>query len=146
MNDDDMPFMNIVTRQVFPDEIFTSLIEWRHYEDFIVERLKPDSNVSIFAPLKKSANKKQHIKVHKVVDLKENWNHFAKYALMQGKLEIGIEVVVGSHELNAVPLSLFNDDGSMLHGGVGKADVVTEVLVKCGVQKNITLPVKLIVL
>ena len=62
-------------------------------------------------------------------------------ALMQGKREIDIEVVVGSHELNAVPLSLFNDDGSMLHGGVGKADAVTEVLVECGVQKNITLPV-----
>ena len=28
----------------------------------------------------------------------------------------------------------------MLHGGVGKADAVTEVLVECGVQKNITLP------
>ena len=61
---------------------------------------------------------------------------------MQGKREIDIEVVVGSHELNAVPLSLFNDDGSMLHGGVGKADAVTEVLVECGVQKNITLPVE----
>ena len=65
--------------------IFTSLIDCEKvgqklYEDFIVERLKPDSNVSIFAPLKKSqvktcksANKKQHIKVHnKVVELKEN--------------------------------------------------------------------------
>ena len=41
---------------------------------------------------------------------------------MQGKREIDMEVVVGSHELNTVPLSLFNDDGSMLHG-VGKADV-----------------------
>ena len=27
MNDDEMPFMDIVTGQVFPDEIFTSLIE-----------------------------------------------------------------------------------------------------------------------
>ena len=39
-------------------------------------------------------------------------------------------------------LSLFNDNGSMLHDGVGKADAVTEVLVECGVQKNITLPVE----
>ena len=30
----------------------------------------------------------------------------------------------------------------MLHGGVGKADAVTEVLVECGVQKNIILPVE----
>ena len=61
----------------------------------------------------------QHMKVHnKVVELKGNCNLFARCALMQGKREIDIEVVVGSHELNAVPLSLFNDDGSMLHGVV----------------------------
>ena len=30
----------------------------------------------------------------------------------------------------------------MLHGGVGKDDVVTEVLVECGVQKNIALLVE----
>ena len=73
----------------------------------------------------KSANKKQHIKVHnKVVELKENCKLFAWCALMQGKREIDMEVVVGSHELNTVPsFCLFNDDGSMLHGGVGKADV-----------------------
>ena len=61
---------------------------------------------------------------------------------MQGEREIDMEVVVGSHELNTLPLSLFTDDGSMLHGSVGKADAVTEVLVECGVQQNITLPVE----
>ena len=61
---------------------------------------------------------------------------------MQGKREIDMEIVVGSHELNTVPFSLFYDDGSMLPGGVGKADAVTEFLVECGVQQNITLPVE----
>ena len=58
---------------------------------------------------------------------------------MRGKREINMEDVVGSHELNTVRLSLFNDDGSMLLGGVGKADAVTEVLAECGLEKIITL-------
>ena len=67
MNDDEMPFMNMVTGQVFPDEIFTSLIECEKvgqklYEDFIVERLKPDSNVSIFAPLKKVLSENMQVR------------------------------------------------------------------------------------
>ena len=79
------------------------------YEDIIVEL---DNNVSIFAPLKKSqvktcksANKKQDIKVHnKVVELRENCNLFARCALMHDKREIDMEVLVGSHELNTVPI------------------------------------------
>ena len=67
MNDGEMPFMNIVTGQVCPDEIFTSLIECEKvgqklYEDFIVERLKRDNNVSIFAPLKKVSSENMQVR------------------------------------------------------------------------------------
>ena len=75
-----------------------------------------------------------------MVELKENCNLYARCALIQGKCEINMQDVVGSHELNTVPLSLFNYDGSMLLGGVGKADAVTEVLAECGVENYITLP------
>ena len=58
MKDDEVSFMNIVTGQVFPDEIFTSIIQLKTvvqklYEDFIVKRLRPDSRVSIFCTIKK---------------------------------------------------------------------------------------------
>ena len=67
MNGDEMPFMISVTGQVFPDEIFTSLIECekvgqKFYEDFIVERLKPDSYVSIFAPFKKVSSENMQVR------------------------------------------------------------------------------------
>ena len=48
---------------------------------------------------------------------------------MQGKREIDVEVVVGSHELNTVPLSLFHDDGSMIDGVVlGKPTLLPKFL------------------
>ena len=47
--------------------IFTGLIDCEKvgqklYEDFIVERLKPDSNVSIFAPFKKVSSENMQVR------------------------------------------------------------------------------------
>ena len=57
------------------------------YEQFVMERLQPDSNVEIFSPLKranmricKNANKSRNVKVHdKIVELRSDCDLFGKH-------------------------------------------------------------------
>ena len=55
----DCPFLNFITGQIFTDEVYTSVTSFEEtgkklVEEFIQNRLKPNSSVSIFAPLKKA--------------------------------------------------------------------------------------------
>ena len=71
-------------------------------EIFIVECLQPESKIGIFAPLAKvklktckSVNKSQKMDVNdKVVELKYNCNLFARCAVLKGKRDIDMKVVV----------------------------------------------------
>ena len=59
---EDAQFKNIVTGQVFSDEIYNDLIgayeTGQHlYKTFVDERLKPDSKIGIFATLKYQKSK-----------------------------------------------------------------------------------------
>ena len=138
-SDDDIQMRNIITGQIFTDEVFRGIINCEDtgkamYDDFVIE---PDSKVDIFAPLKKAdvktcktANKNRKMKVHdKIVQLRSNCNLFARCALITGKLDIDMKIVVGDYELMIVPRSL-KPDGTLLSGHVGKADLVKEVLKK----------------
>ena len=60
-------FKNIVTGQVFSDEIYNNLIgayeTGQHlYKTFVDERLKPDSKIGIFATLKKIKNQNMQVR------------------------------------------------------------------------------------
>ena len=98
--------------------------------------MKPDSTVSIFAPLKKasiksfkSANKSKSIKVKsKIVDLKENCNLFSRCAVIQEKRRIDMRELIGIYELTVVPPSLFKHDGTLLDGFQGKSKLVEKLL------------------
>ena len=95
----EVPFQNMITGQIFPNEITESLESFEQvgsemYKDFVTQRLQQGSTKSILAdPLKKanlktckSANKKHTMKVHdKIVELRGNCNLFARCALMQKK-------------------------------------------------------------
>ena len=150
--DDDAQLRKIVTGQVFQDNVFHSMANCEStvkemYETFVTERLQPDSKVEIFAPLKKvkvktckAANKTRTVKVHdKIVELQSNCNLFARCALIQGKRDIDMKVVVGDYELMAVPRSLMKPDGTLLSEHRGKSDLVTEILKQCGVTVTRTL-------
>ena len=132
-SDDDIQMRNIITGQVFTDEVFRGMINCEDtgkamYNDIVIERLQPDSKVDIFAPLKKAnvktcktANKNRKMKVHnKIV--------FARCAVIKGKRDIDMKIVVGDYELMTVPRSLMKPDGTLLSGHIGKADLVKEVL------------------
>ena len=108
----------------------------RVYNEFVEERLKPNSTKSITDALKKvmlktckSAIKPRKIKVNeKTKELRGNCNLFARCALIQGKRNIDMKVIVGDYELNVFAKSLFTSDGSLLDGGNSKSDAVTEVM------------------
>ena len=77
----------------------------------------------------KSAIKPRKIKVNdKTKKLRGNCNLFARCALIQGKRNIDMKVIVGDYELTVYPKSLFTSDGSLLDGGNSKSDAVTEVM------------------
>ena len=107
------------------------------YNEFVSERMKPTSNVNIFAPLKKStmktfksSYKSQMMKVNdKVVELKENCNLFARCAVIQGKRNyIDMKQLIGNYELTVTPPSLFRHDGTLHDGYQGKSKLVHTIL------------------
>ena len=134
LSDEEVPFFNMITGQIFPDDVFNSIVSFEDigedlYRQFVNERLKPESESPLQkANLKtcKSTNKKKTMKIRdKVVELRKNCNLFARCALMQKQRNIDMKEVVGDHE---VPRALFNVDGSLLDGTVKKSDAVTEIL------------------
>ena len=120
----------------------------RVYNEFVEERLKPNSTKYINDPLKKvmlktckSAIKPRKIKVNdKTKELRGNCNLFARCALIQGKRNIDMKVIVGDYELTVFPKSLFTSDGSLLDGSKSKSDAVTEVMKAAEVEPNEQLP------
>ena len=95
---EDCPFLNFTTGNIFTDEVYTSVTSFEEtgkklVEEFIQNRLKPNSSVSIFAHLKKAklktckaTNKQRTMQIHdKIVELRENANLFACCALLQSK-------------------------------------------------------------
>ena len=93
-NADQCLIKNLVTGQVFPENVCNDVINCentgiRLYKEFVIERLQPNSMVSLFAPLKKvvaksfsSCNAKKTIKVKdKIVELGQNCNLFAKCSI-----------------------------------------------------------------
>ena len=82
----------------------------------------------------KSANKRKKIEVNdKVVELKNNCNLFGKCAVIKGKRDIDMKIVVGDYELMTVPRSLMTADGKLLPGHTGKAELIHETKSECGV-------------
>ena len=117
---------NLVTDQVFPENVCNDVVNCeltgtKLYEEFIKERLKPDSTVNLFAPVKKvkikplsSCNAKKTIKIkNKIVELEQNCNLFAKCSILSQKRDVDVERIVGHHKLSTVPRSLMNTDGSL---------------------------------
>ena len=111
----------------FSDEVFRGMMncedtEKAMYDDFVIERLQPDSEVDIFVPLKKAnvktcktANKNRKMKIHNmIVELRSTSNFFARCAVIKGKCDIDMKIVVGDYELMTVPRSLLKPDGTLL--------------------------------
>ena len=111
------------------------------HEKFVVERLQPKSKTSIFAPLKKanvktckSANRTKKNSINdKVVELKNNCNLFARCAVLTGKRDIDMRIVVGDYELMTVPRSLMTGDGKLIPGHPGKSELLHELMRECEV-------------
>ena len=122
----------------------------RVYKEFVDERLKPESTKSIHEPIKKimlqtckSAIKAKKMKVNdKTKELRGNCNLFARCALIQGKRNIDMKVIIGDYELTVFPKSLFSSDGSLLDGSKLKSDAVTEILKATEVEPKDQLPTK----
>ena len=130
---------------MFSDDIYNDMMRSEQTgkdtnEIFIAERLQPESKVGIFAPLAKinlktckSANKSQKMDVNdKVVELKYNCNLFARCAVLKGKRDIDMKVVVGDYELMGVPRSLMTPDGKLIPGHSDKAELVAKIIEECG--------------
>ena len=108
----------------------------RVYNEFVEERLKPNSTKSITDPLKKvmlktckSAIKPRKIKVNeKTKELRGNCNLFVRCALIQGKRNIDMKDIAEDYKLTVFPKELSPPDGSLLDGSKSKSDAVTEVM------------------
>ena len=100
-------------------------------EIFAVERLKPDSKIGIFAPLKKSniktcksGNKAANMRYKdKVATLKEENLFISRIALIRGQRDIDMRSVIGNFEMTPVVHSLMKRDGTLLDGWDGKSDL-----------------------
>ena len=124
--------MRHISGQIFSDDtcsdiLRVEIIGKQLYNELVSERMQPASTVNIFAPLKKShmktfksSNKSQLMKVNdKVVELKQNCNLFARFAVIQGTRNI---------ELTVTPHSFFRHDGTLLDGFQGKSKLVVKIL------------------
>ena len=149
------PFTNIITGQIYSEKITEDLLSFegtgnRVYKEFVDKRLKPESTKSIHEPIKKimlqtckSAIKAKKMKVNdKTKELRGNCNLYARCALIQGKRNIDMKVIIGDYELTVFPKSLFSSDGSLLDGSKLKSDAVTEILKATEVEPKDQLPTK----
>ena len=140
---------NLVTDQVFPENVCNDvgnceLTGTKHYEEFIKEILQPDSTVNLFAPVKKVKIKplssfiaKKTIQIKsKIVELEQNCNLFAKCSILAQTRDVGVERIVGHHELSTAPRSLMNTDGSLLDGGEGKSQLVKTLKTESGTSSQ----------
>ena len=141
---DDTPFRNIVTGQIFSDDIYNDLIGSYEkgqelYKTFADERLKPESTVGLFAQLKmlkiktcKQANKAATIKYKdELVTLKEENIFISRIAMIRGTREIDMKsnhLIIEKHELTPVVHSLMKRDGTLLDGWYGKSHLAKTVL------------------
>ena len=67
-----------------------------------------------------------------IVELKYNCNLFARCAVLKGKRDIDMKMVVGDYELMTVPRSLMTADGMLIPRHVGKSELVDEIMSECG--------------
>ena len=142
-----VPLSNVVTGQVFDEKIAHDVKECEKigeelYESFLVDRLQEDSKTDVHTPLKKvslklftSANKSTKMKVNdRIVELKGNCNLFAKCAILKDTRAVDMTIVIGNHELTSVPRSLMNNQGHLIPGAKGKAELVAKVIGHTKVQ------------
>ena len=150
---EDTPFRNIVTGQVFSDEIYNDLIGAYEkgqelYKTFVDERLKPESTVGIFAPIKKlkmktckQGNKAATVKYKdKLATLKEENLFISRFAMIRGSREIDMKYIIGKYELTPVVHSLMKRDGTLLDGWDGKSDLAKTVLKEANVSVTPCIP------
>ena len=138
---EDEPFKNIITGQIFSNDIYEDLIN--AYEtghnlvvSFAEERLKPDSKVGILTKLKKaniktckSGNKVANIKYKdKVATLKEENVFLSRIAMIRGTRDVDMKSIIGNYEMTPVVHSLMKRDGTLLDGWDGKSDLASCVL------------------
>ena len=63
-----------------------------------------------------------------IVELKYNCNLFARCAVLKGKRDIDMKMVVGDYELMTVPRGLITADGMLIpRHGIGKSELVDEI-------------------
>ena len=58
---------------------------------------------------------------------------FARCAVLKGKRDIDMKMVVGDYELMTVPRSLMTADGMLIPRHVGKSELVDEIMSECGI-------------
>lgn len=146
-------FYNVVTGQVFSDAIYQDLIAAYNtgqqlYKEFVEERLKPESKVGLFARLKKSklktckeGNKGASIKYKdKVATLKEENLFISRIAMIRGSREVDMKSIIGNHELTPVVLSLMKQDGTLLDGWDGKAELAATTLKEANLPVVVNIP------
>ena len=146
-NEKDAVFYNIMTGQVFSQAIYEDLIgaygkRIELVRSFADERLKPESVVGIFAPLKKSklkncksANKGAVVKYKdKVATLKEENLFISRIAMIRGSREVDMKNHIGHYELTSVVHSLMRRDGTLLDGWEGKSELATRVLAEANLK------------
>ena len=137
-DEDDKSIYNIITKAVVPDRFFPDIvlcesIGERCYEMFVEERMKPESTVSIWDPLKKlklgtfsSMNKRIQSKVgSKVVEIKQSRGLLGRIALVsKSNRDFDLQEMIGSFELQVIPPSLMVSDGSLHPGHEGKSQLL----------------------
>ena len=105
------------------------------FDEFVKERMQPENGKSIFDPITRSSietftssDNPLKLKAHdKVIELNENCNLFSLCTLVEDKRNIDMKTVTGKHEFTNNALSIFNSNGSLINGGVGKSSAVDEV-------------------
>ena len=98
-NSKTVQLQNIITGQLYSKETFESLIAVEQLgnnllDEFVKERMQPESEKSIFDPIRRSSVKIFPLKLkvyNKVIELKENCNLFARCALVKDKRNIDRE-------------------------------------------------------
>ena len=144
----DVQFCNMMTGQMFSDEIYQDLINAYDtgknlYETFVTERLSPESTINIFAKLKKanvktckSANKGVEMKYKdKIAILKEENIFISRIAMIRGSREVDMKLHIGNPELTPIVYSLMKRDGTLLDGFEGKPKLVTEICSSANVSE-----------
>ena len=144
---------NLITGKVFAKEVCEQVVSCEEkgqkiYEAMIEERLKPNSVVKVFDPVKKlllntlkKASKTNHIKLKdREIRLGDDANIWRKIAIVSNSRDIDYNDIIGNYELSVTPQSLMDAKRNLHDGGQGKSKLIEVIKASDDYRSSIRCP------